>query len=208
MSKVIYFIDENDQDRNANLDALRRIFGDTGVLISAPVPFASLDEYSSVLTKSETAAFFIDQNMRTGGLTYNGIDLAKYLRGIDARIPIYIVTGGARAHADIGSDEFNVEAIVSKDDLDDHRSDVARNFKARVLRAVDVHAVVLAEREARFHQLLVKSIDSELSVEEAAEFDLLQGDRLAPIQAAELRSIAALEDAVRRAEQHLGKAGE
>lgn len=205
VSKIIYFIDENDRDRNANWDALRRIFRDTDILVEAPAPFSDIRNYAELLGRPDTAAFLIDQNMRTSGLGYNGIDVASFLRGIDSRIPIYIITGGATAHADIGGEQFKVEAILSKDDLDDEQSDAAQIIKARILRGVDVHKAVLSEREGRFHTLLLKSLDEELDSDELREMGYLEGERLAAVQAIEMVSHRDLAELTRAVEKVLGE---
>lgn len=113
------------------------------------------------------------------------------------------MTGGASAHADIGGAQFNVEAILSKDDIDDPLSSSAINIKARILRGVDVHATVVADREARFHDLLLESIKRDLGEDELTELGFLEGERLAPIQAVEIPKATELEQKIQLAQELL-----
>jgi DNA-binding NarL/FixJ family response regulator len=183
---VIYFIDEDPAARRANARALTSLLDNQDIKIVEQEPFSDIANYAKLLASPGTAAFVLDQRMKgSGQVTYNGTDLAKYLRAIDGKMPIYILTGHADDIEDFRGSNHLVEYIIGKDEIDDASSEKAKTVKARMLRHLDVFNDVRDEQEQRFHDLLVKSLQKELTSDEQSEMDRIQGDNTAAILAAE-----------------------
>ncbi|HEY3856708.1 MAG TPA: hypothetical protein VGO67_20165 [Verrucomicrobiae bacterium] len=152
-------------------------------------------DYNPLVANPTTAAFILDQRMKGGGLvTYNGTDLAGYLRGIDGKMPIYILTGHTDQPQDFVGFQHLVEYIIDKEHIENAQSDEAKIVKARLLRHLEVFNDVRNAQEQRFHDLLVKSLRGPLTAKEQIEMDQIEGETTAPIQAAE-----------RKKEQELGE---
>ena len=94
MSRAVILIDDDEAELRANSAALEELFGDAEEVVVVPSkPFPDMREYSRLLARSDTAAFVIDQRLKTGGeVGYTGLELSEYLRGINSKLPIYILT--------------------------------------------------------------------------------------------------------------------
>ena len=189
---IVYLVDEQPRELAANRRTLELLLEDAEVGIKELPPLKRLPDYNKLLADEDTAAFIIDQKLGTTGVVvdYDGIRLASHLRGINPKLPIYILTNYSTDVALHGANEQVVEDILPKGDLLKH--DASLRFKARFLRRLAVFRDVLSQREARFHTLLTKSLKNKLSAEEEREIHELQEARLAPLEAAELEDIAAL----------------
>jgi DNA-binding LytR/AlgR family response regulator len=182
---VIYFVDEDDAARRANARELRDLIADDSIQVRAQEPLARFDDYAPLVADAATAAFVLDQRMKgSGKVTYNGIELARYLRSIDGKIPIYILTGAPEDEEFEGS-EFLVDYILAKSSIEKIDSDSAKMVKARLLRHLNVFNDVRDEQEQRYHDLLVKSLHQGITPEEQAEMSKLEGESTAPVLAAE-----------------------
>jgi FixJ family two-component response regulator len=183
---IIYFVDEDPPARRANVEALKALLGTVEIDVHGVEPLKSFADYDPLLAAPTTAAFILDQRMKQGGLvSYNGTELAEHLRGIDAKMPLYILTGYADQADDFRGTEFRVEAIIPKDAIEDPASEQAQMIKARLLRHLNVFNDVRNTREQRFHDLLVKSLREPLTTDEQQEMDKIEGETTAPILAAE-----------------------
>lgn len=185
---VIYFVDEDPSARRANVRALTTLLDNPEVKIIAQEPLRTFADYDPLMAHPATAAFILDQRMKGSGIvTYNGTDLAKHLRGIDGKMPIYILTSYSDDKQDFAGSEYLVEYILSKEDINVSTSREAKIVKARLLRHLDVFNDVRAEQEQRFHDLLLKSLHEPLTPEEQHDMDQIEGETTAPILAAERR---------------------
>lgn len=183
---IIYFIDEDAAARRANVRSLTTLLDNPDLEIKGQEPLRIFAEYNPLVADSATAAFILDQRMKGSGVvTYNGTDLAKYLRGLDGKMPIYILTGHAAEVQDFAGSEHLVEYIVGKDEIEDIDSEEAKIVKARVLRHINVFNDVRDEQEQEFHELLVKSLHTPLTPDEQNKMDQIEGVTTAPIVAAE-----------------------
>lgn len=191
---VLYFVDEKEEARWANTHALKKLLDTPEVEVVGLAPFQKFEEYDRLLAEPQVRGFFIDQRMRGGGVNYNGIDLAEYLRGHYRKLPIYILTG--HPTDDFTGSAYRVEDIVDKEDIEDRESEVAKTIRARILRRLAVFEDVLNEQERRFHDLLIKSMKEPLTVEEERELGILEIERLLPSQPDELRDAKSLEKAI------------
>jgi len=195
---IIYLVDENPPARRANVEALRRLLDNQEIQVKELEPLTNMADYNRLVAEHTTAAFVLDQRMKQAGLVnYNGTDLAAHLRSIDSKMPIYILTGYAEEKGDFDGSEYLVEYIIGKGEMRDQNSKEAKIIKARMLRHLDVFNDVLDEREQRFHDLLIKSLSTQLTQTEQDEMNKIEGETTAPIQAAE-----------RLKEQELGKSVE
>jgi len=194
---TIYLVDEHPPARRANAEALRRLLDNPKIQVKELEPLPNVADYNPLIAEHSTAAFVLDQRMKQAGLvSYNGTDLAAHLRGIDSKMPIYILTGYADEKEDFEGSEYLVEYIIGKGEIRDQNSSKAKIVKARMLRHLDVFNDVLDDREQKFHDLLVKSIKEPLTDEEEKELGLLETERLVPQHAAELKDAKALEQAI------------
>jgi len=196
--RIIYLIDEDEVARRAVSMSLQRLLEPAPVKIKAIAPLKRFADYDSLLTEEGVAAFVLDQKLKASGeVNYTGIDLAEHLRAIAPKMPIYILTAYANEEGEFEGAEYRVEEILDKADIEDRDSEKAKTIKARFLRRLNVFEDVLSQREKRFHELLVKSLKEPLSADEQTEMDMLDGERLAPVVAAERDKARELDDALK-----------
>lgn len=194
---TIYLVDDNHPARRANAEALRKLLSNVEIQVFELEPLPRFDDYTNLLAAPSTAAFMLDQKMKQAGLVdYNGIDLAAYLRGIDTKMPIYILTGYTEEKETFEGGEYLVEYILAKADIINKDSNEAKIVKARILRHLNVFNDVLDEREQRFHNLLLKSLHESLTAEEEKDLGILEDSRLLHIQASELHDAKTLKDLI------------
>jgi DNA-binding LytR/AlgR family response regulator len=183
---VIYFVDEDDAARRANARELRALIADDSIHVKAQEPFSTFADYVPLIADPATAAFILDQRMKgSGKVNYNGIDLARYLRGIDGKMPIYILTGHPDAEGEFDGSKHLVDHILAKSSIEQVDSESAKIVKARLLRQLDVFNDVRDDQEQRFHDLLVKSLQEGLTPAEQDEMNKLEGEATTPVLALE-----------------------
>lgn len=182
---VIYFVDEDEPARRANLRDLKALIDNPAIEIRDLAPLATFAEYDALATNPKTAAFILDQKLKPGGMTYNGTELALYLRGIDSKMPIYILTGFADQTDEFRGFEYLIEYIIDKQHIEIPDSPEAIIVKARLLRHLDVFNDVRSARDQRFHDLIIKSSREALSEDETKELLELEGERIGSVAAAE-----------------------
>jgi hypothetical protein len=189
---TIYFVDEDPAARSSNVRTLRALLDNPQIRVLPLEPRKDFPEYNQYVADPTTAAFMLDQRMKgSGAVKYNGIDLAHYIRAIDAKVPIYILTGHVE-DIEVAS-QYLVEYVVGKEEIDAD-SETKLTIKARLLRHLEVFNDVREAQEQRFHDLLIKSLSAPLSEEEQREMSQIEGETTAAIQAVE-----------RGKEQELGK---
>jgi FixJ family two-component response regulator len=192
---VIYFVDEDAAARHANVRDLTTLLDNPEIKVIQQEPLKNFADYNPLMANPATAAFILDQRMKPGGMvSYNGTDLAGYLRGIDGKMPIYILTGHADQPQDFTGFRHLVEYVIDKENIENANSEEAKIVKARLLRHLEVFNDVRNAQEQRFHDLLIKSLREPLTNKEQIEMDQIEGETTAPIQAAE-----------RKKEQELGE---
>lgn len=186
MTKPVIFIDDDEYERRSSTDVLNEIFKGTSIHVEALKPLPTLADYTGLVSKKIAAALIVDERLNTaGGVSYTGVELAAHLRAIGGNLPIVILTN-------FPEDDFNkqgwaVENIVAKKRvLNDPASPEAQAFKARLSRQIEIAGIVLAEREQRFHDLLIKSLKETLTPAEEKELGLLEVERILPVQAEEM----------------------
>lgn len=149
-------------------------------------PYRRIENYSTLLENPDTACIIIDQRLtETGYATYTGIELAQYLRSINQKVPIYILTSYVDEE-DFTGGEWSVEHIIPKDSFN------ARTVIARILRHTNVYKDILDGRAKRFNELLKKTLDDSLDEAELEELAELQFERTAPTLAKEVEELQEL----------------
>lgn len=203
---VIYFVDENEPARRANLRDLTVLLDNPAIHIRDLAPLKTFAEYDSLAADPATAAFILDQRMKAGGtVSYNGTDLAAHLRGIDAKMPIYILTGYSDQIDDFRGSEYLIEYIIDKEHIENPASEEAKIVKARLLRHLDIFNDVRNARDQRFHDLLIKSSREALLPNEEKELRELEGERIATVAAAEREKQIKLDAEIESLKKLLGR---
>lgn len=195
-NKIIWLVDENENQSKTYARRLGRLMPDPIKIDRIFPPFRTKEEYIAVLDDPDTACIVVDQRLKdTGEATYTGIELAQYLRGINKKIPIYILTNFADEEDEFAGGEWSVEDIISKDVLNDEEE--AQIVKARILRRMDVYEDLLNKRAQRFSELLKKSLTDNLNEAELQELEELQFERTASTLAGELAEQQALDQIIK-----------
>jgi len=197
MTMKAWFIDENKDQRETYSEFLDDILGEE-CIVEGVEPKATMPEMTHLISDRDTVLVVIDERLKdTGIATYLGIELAMYFRGINKKLPIYILTN----HPD-DSDEF-LDGEWSVDDIL-NKSDIAKNkelIQARLLRRIDTYNDLLTARDERFEALLRKSLDETLTVEENVELTELNYLRTTQIAADELGVLDALDAHIKKQEK-------
>lgn len=182
----IYFVDEDDDQRETYSLMLQECFpkDPSSPVVLGVAPRPKLSDMRFLVEDADVVSIVLDEQLKESGVaTYLGIELAEYLRGLDKKIPIYILTSYPHSE-ELSDGEMKVEDILSKQDLPKRKDIVG----ARVLRRIDNFLDVSSEREARFEQLLRKSMSSSLEESEKMEFVELDYLRSAPFEVDEIYS--------------------
>ena len=179
--KIIWFIDENEHQSKVYAQELNRLMSevkDVSVERIFP-PYRAKEAYLPIINNPATACIVIDQKLKdTHIATYTGTELARYLRTVADKLPIYILTNFAEDEDLFEGEEWSVEDIIPKDRLADPKDQ--KIITARLLRRLNVFSAVLEEREGRLKALLQKSLNGSLLDEESQELNLLKFDKSAP----------------------------
>lgn len=192
---IIWFIDEDEHQRRTYYRELKRIMPES-IQVEAMAPFRQKEDYLPLLANSRTAGLIIDQKLKdTGVATYMGIELAQYIRGINPKIPLYILTNFVHEDDEFTGGEWSVEDIIGKDQLNDDEQ--TRIIQARLLRRIDVYEDILSQREQRFRNLLKKSLHDDFGNEERQELEQLQLERTSVTLASELAELQQLDKLVK-----------
>lgn len=193
--RIIWIIDENKNQLKTSMNAFKIMMPSSVEIETVFPPHRMKEEYiDSILANPNTACIIIDQKLKdTGITTYVGIELAQYLRGINTKIPIYILTNYVDEKDEFVGGEWSVEDILDKGMLSDERAAIIR---ARILRNIDVYEDMLDERTRRFNALLKKSLTEQLDDTEQKELETLQFERTSVTLASEFQQLTALEQIV------------
>ncbi len=206
--KIIWFVDEMEDERKTYKRALSKIFPEFDVF--SIEPYRDTSEYNTLLVKNpNTVAFILDQRLKNYGMAnYLGIELAGYLRQTNEKLPIYILTGislNDDENNEFGAQEDAVEDIIKKEDLRDPKGHKSKILRKRLLRRINIFEEVKQDQERKFNELLTKNLKGKLSKEELQEFEKLQLNRSANIVVSELNLLKKLEEASDVYRQYIDK---
>lgn len=189
----IWLIDDNRQEIDTYANVIRSHFPKEIIVETICPPLGQLQDYIKLLNTPGLACLIIDQRLKESGEAgYLGIELALFLRRINTKLPMYILTNFAEDSDAFNEGAWSVEDIIDKSDLAKVGSDKLIAVIARILRRITNYNDYLAEREKKFHELLRKTINGQLSPEDIAELNEIQFDRTSSILAEELPTLQEL----------------
>jgi FixJ family two-component response regulator len=196
---VIWLIDDNKYELRTHYNIFKRMLP-TSLQIKTIEAYQHLDDYLSVLADENTACIVTDQKLKVTGIAnYTGIELAEFLRGINAKVPIYILTNFPDDRDEFENGEWTVEDIISKSDLTQESE--RKILAARILRRINIYNDIKDERQEKMYNLLKKSMNGELDEEELSEIDNLKLEKTSASLAQELTQIRQMEQIARAHEE-------
>ncbi|MHC1685977.1 MAG: hypothetical protein AB6733_24105 [Clostridiaceae bacterium] len=191
----VWLIDENQEQIETFANVFRSQFPKEVSVEPIYPPLGKTQDYIRLLNTPDLACLIIDQRLKdTGIASYLGIELALFLRSINTKLPIYILTNFAEDSDAFNEGAWSVEDIIDKSDLAKVGSDKSKAIVARILRRIAGYSDYLAAREKKFHELLRKTLNGELTPEDKAELDEIQFDRTSSILAEELPKLQELNE--------------
>ncbi len=203
---IVWLIDEIQSELRTYNALLRRTLP-TSMVIEPVVARKNREDYEDILGNPRTAAIILDQRLKSTGIsTYTGIELARYFRSINSKLPIYILTNYAADVQEFLGSEWSVEDILAKDDLKDESK--KQIIAARFIRRLDVYDDILVGREQRFRDLLSRSLRHELNDAEIQELENLQLQRFSATLASELTRLEELDQIIDAQKKILSKLSE
>ena len=183
---VIWLIDDNKHELRTHYNIFKRML--PSLQIKTIEAYQHLDDYLSILADENTACIITDQKLKVTGIAnYTGIELAEFLRGINAKVPIYILTNFPDDKDEFEHGEWTVEDIISKSDLT--QASERKILAARILRRINVYTDITEKRQVRMKDLLRKSMNGELDENELSEIDNLKLEKISASLAEELTQI-------------------
>lgn len=203
----ILFVDENEDQRETYTLMLQDCFpkGDGVPIVSGVEPKPHVGDMSFLVENPSVVAIILDEQLKESGVAqYYGIELASYLRTLNSKIPIYILTSFVGSE-ELLEGEMQVEDILSKQDLSAKKHVVG----ARILRRIDSYLEIMGNRNVRFELLLRKSVRGELAEKEKEELEELGYLRDSSfeveeiISAEKLKKLEALEEKISQIENGL-----
>ena len=111
---IVWLIDESLDELQTYVDELRHLLPlSIDVKGMSPLPRKE-DYFEAVLGDPNTACVLIDQKLKGTGANYLGIELARALRQVNTKIPIYILTNWIKEPEQFVGSEWSVEDIIDK----------------------------------------------------------------------------------------------
>lgn len=171
MNNIVVFVDENYESRRVNGRALNEMFDGGVEVISIPPEkniakmLQKISGYGKMLV-----SLVLDEHLLTDGKAdFYGTQFVDEYRKYDDKLPIYILTShNKEMNENIGS----VEIVMSKDDVSED-NDKRAALAERMIRRISNFSEICDERVVRIRGLLLKSLSSALSDDEAKELSHL-----------------------------------
>ncbi|CAI9898319.1 hypothetical protein N0002_05370 [Pseudomonas aeruginosa] len=205
----IIFVDENEDQRETYSLMLEDCFpkGEGAPTVLGVEPKPHVGDMSFLVEDPSVVAIILDEQLKESGVAqYYGIELASYLRTLNSKIPLYILTSFIDSE-ELLDGEMQVEDILNKQDLAVKKHVVG----ARILRRIDSYLEIIGNRNVRFEFLLRKSIRGELAEGETEELKKLGYLRDSSFEMEEiissekLKKLEALEEKIANIENGLSK---
>ena len=190
--QTIWVIDEDENQCKTYVNVLQDLLPKDLDIKGINPPFQTVYEYTKLLSNPLSACFMIDQKLKdTGVANYYGIDLATFLRGINTKIPIFILTNFSEEKESFSEGEWSVDDIIPKSLL---RPDLekTKTYIARITRRLLTYTDYLSSRAERFNELLHKSLTGEMTAEDEDELNNIQFERTSSLLAEELPKLQEL----------------
>jgi hypothetical protein len=201
--KTVWLVDENQIELKLSQSRLKKMLPEGTVLETIFPPHRTIEEYIPIIESDKTACIILDQKLKdTGYANYTGIELALFLRKLNPLIPIFILTNFP---GDITENGWSVEDVFEKDDFYEkiRNEDQCHILRERLSRRIATYMKILAQAETRFAELLIKSLEGDLSSVEREEIDALNVFRTQPTMTRELMQLEELEKVVSKHKQFL-----
>jgi hypothetical protein len=196
---VIWLIDDNEDELHTYYNVFKRMLP-TSLQIKAIEAYKHLDNYLSILADENTVCIVTEQKLKVTEIAnYTGVELAEFLRGINTKVPIYIVTNFPYDRDEFENREWIVEDIISKSDLTQESK--SKILAARILRRINVYTDITEKRQDRMKNLLRKSMNGELDENELSEIDNLKLEKISASLAEELTQIRQMAQIARTHEE-------
>lgn len=205
----ILFVDENEDQRETYALMLQDCFpkGEGVPKVFGVEPKPHVGDMSFLVEDPSVVAIILDEQLKESGVAqYYGIELAAYLRTLNNKMPIYILTSFVDSE-ELLEGEMQVEDILNKQDLSAKKHVVG----ARILRRIDSYLEIMGNRNVRFELLLRKSVRGELAEDEKEELKELGYLRDSSFEVEEiiseekLKKLEALEEKISQIESGLSR---
>ncbi|WP_122509254.1 hypothetical protein [Pseudomonas viridiflava] len=181
MKERIIFIDDEHDSRLIYEDVLQDMYGDEFEVTAIP-PSDTLELMLGNLEKIENiVSIVIDEKLKVeGAADYQGSELVEAIRTLDSKMPLYILTSEITLiPPPFGSVEYVIDKTrINNDNYKEQCSMLMR-------RHINSFNDIKTQRAERFDILLRKSINSDLSPEETAEYEELNFTRAKYVYATE-----------------------
>jgi len=182
----LVFVDEDQDQRETFTLLLQSCFPDNPAPLEVigVEPKRNIADMQYLVEDKDIVTIILDEQLKDSGeAQYFGIDLASYLRGLNKKIPIYILTSFPDSE-ELSDGAMDVEDILDKQTIYKIKPIVG----ARILRRINSYLDISSEREIRFEQLLRKSVEDSLTEAETTELKELNYLRSAPTEVDEIIS--------------------
>lgn len=170
MKKIIY-IDDDSEARETYTEVLQEVFGGDFELKDIAPEFLLEDMLIKINDMHSVAGFVLDEKMnQLGQANFVGQSLAKKIRELDYKIPIYIFT----AFKNEFNNEFGpaeVEYVIDKNELSDEET--LESLTAKVRRHQNVYNDIMSERAEKLDEYLRKFLNGAITPAEKEELDQL-----------------------------------
>jgi CheY-like chemotaxis protein len=167
--EIVLFIDDERVSRALYTGTLQDIYGEEYSVVAIEPGETIKDMLQSIDKFERVVAIVIDEKLHVEvGTDYKGSDLVMAIRLLDVKLPLYILT------SEMGLIEppfGSVEYIIDKSKVE--QPSYKEECSLLMRRHINSFNEIKSERAERFDALLRKSIDEELSAEEAAEYAAL-----------------------------------
>ncbi|EIW9264538.1 hypothetical protein ACK2VI_10590 [Klebsiella pneumoniae] len=202
MKNVIY-IDDDSEAQEAYNDTLQELFGDEFELISIEPKFDIKDMMQYLQSVNSVVAYILDEKLnQLGKAHYLGQELAREIRNINSKIPIYIFTA-YKEEFDSSYGPAEIEYVIAKDEL--AYEDKKHSLSAKIRRHHNVFNDVLSERAQRLDELLIKSLNNNLTLDEQVEFERLNMLRSRSIDLQEADLAKELQSSINETDEKLAE---
>lgn len=170
MNTVIY-IDDDKQAQETYKDPLQELFGEEFELLDIEPKFELSDMITTLQSYNNIVAYILDEKLnQLGKAGYLGQELAKAIRDLNPKVPIYIFTA-FKDEFDSTYGPAEIEYVIAKDELSD--DEMQKSLSSKIRRHHNVFSDVLSQRAKRLDELLVKYLDKNISPQETEEMNQL-----------------------------------
>lgn len=200
MNTVIYIDDDNEAQATYK-DPLQDLFGIDFELLDLEPKFELNDMLTTLQSYNNVVAYILDEKLNVLGKTnYLGQELAKAIRDLNPKVPIYIFTA-FKDEFDSTYGPAEIEYVIAKDELSN--DEMQRSLSSKIRRHHNVFSDVLSVRAKRLDELLIKFLDESISQEETQELNQLNLLRAKSIELEESSIVPTLKEKVEETSQRL-----